>query len=48
MILPADHFEFKGTVSRDWGGLLMDKMDKTHLFNVAGDGLFSILITFPY
>jgi len=37
---------FKGTVSRDWGGLEMIEIGKRHLFNVAGDGLFLILIAF--
>jgi len=36
----------KGTVSREWGEHLMLKTDKIHLFNVAADGLFSILIAF--
>jgi len=37
---------FKGTVSRDWGGLLMIKTDKAHYFNVAGARLFLNLTTF--
>jgi len=36
----------KGTVSRDWGELLMVKIDKTHFFNVAGARLFLNLTTF--
>jgi len=47
MILKKLCHLFKGTVSRDWGELLMVKIDKTHLFNVAGDGFYSILIMAP-
>jgi len=36
----------KGTVSRDWGELLMVEIDKTHLFNVAGEGFYLILSAF--
>jgi len=36
----------KGTISRDWGELLMVEIDQTHLFNVAADGLFFILSAF--
>jgi len=39
---------FKGTVSRDWGEFLMVEIDKTHFFNVAGDGFYSFLILFSY
>jgi len=39
---------FKGTVSRDWGELLMVETDKTCFFNVAGDGYYSTLIAFLY
>jgi len=36
----------KGTVSRDWGELLMVETDKAHFFNVAGARLFLNLTTF--
>jgi len=40
--------KLKGTVSRDWGELLMVETDKAHFFNVAGYGFYSILIAFSY
>jgi len=40
--------QFKGTVSRDWEGLLMVEIDKTHLFSSAGEGLFLNLSAFSY
>jgi len=43
-----DQGSFEGTVSRDWGELLMVEIDKTCFFNVAGDGFYSILIMFSY
>jgi len=38
--------DIKGTVSRDWGELLMVETDKAHFFNVARACLFLNLTTF--
>jgi len=40
------NFLLQETVSRDWGELLINKIDKTYFLNVAKNGFYLILIVF--
>jgi len=46
LMLSIVAWSLKGSVSRDWGGLLMVQTDKAHFFNVAGAHFYRNSSTF--